>query len=306
MNIRAFVNKYFSFILLIAGAVGLFIPDPGDIASYLILIMLFTIIFASSFQLDLKKEVFIYQSRNAIIFTVLRFIIVPVIFFLVLRFVSEFYAFVLFFLLILPAAVASPPVTVMYARHINLSLMIMAFSSIAATITIPVFVPLVSEGVTTINPLNLFQTVFITIVLPFFVHLLFRKKQNIKKWMTLNLSYVTVICISMILMLAISKNKHIVFQQPDMVGGFIVIALIFYLGLFVMGWHMMPTKDFNNKATFTISSGMNNIGLGISLAILYLPPIVAVFCIMAQFAWIISLIPVRFVLGKIQKNLGES
>ncbi len=299
---RDFINKYFSFILLIAGISGLFIPDPGDVASYFILVLLFTIIFASCFQFDLKKEVFVSKSTHAIAFTILRFILIPVIFFIVLSFVSEFYAFALFFLLLLPSAVASPPVTVMFVKNINLSLIIMALSSIVATFTIPVFVPLVSEGVSTINPLNLFQTVFITIVLPFFVHLPFRKKKKIKNWMSLNLSYVTVICISMILLLAISKNKQIVFQQPDLVLIFIIIALIFYLGLFVMGWYMIPTKDFNSKATFTISSGMNNIGLGISLAILYLPPIIAVFCIMAQFAWIITLIPVRLALRKIQKK----
>ncbi len=299
---RGFINDYFSYILLIAGIAGLFIPEPGDAASYVILVLLFIIIFSSCFQLELKKEVFRKESKNAVIFTIFRYILIPLLFFFLLRNISEFYAFALFFLFILPSAVAAPPVTIMFARNINLALIILASSSIVATFTIPLFIPWLSGDVATINQFSLFQTVFITIIMPFFVHLPFRRNQKMKSWLTNNLQYITVTCISLILMIAISKNKETVFQQPELVLIFIMLSLVFYAGLYALGWYMMPSRQFHEKATFTISSGLNNIGLGISLAIIYLPALVAVFCIMAQFAWIISLIPVRYILRKIKER----
>jgi len=297
---RAFINYYFSFILLLAGLTGLLLPDPGNAASFIILSLLFIIIFVSCFQLDLKKEYFFKESRNAIIFTVFRFVLIPLGFYFVIYPVSEFYAFALLFVLILPSAVAAPPVIAMFTKNINLSLMILALSSLVATFTIPILVTWLSGGVASVNPLDLFRTVFITVVLPFFVHLPLRKKTKVKKWMISNLTFVTIICISLIMMLAISKNKQTVFDQPDMILMFGIISFFFYLVLFVMGWFMMPGKQINNKVTFTVSSGLNNIGLGISLATIYLPPMIAVFCIMAQFAWIVTLMPVRLFLSRIK------
>ncbi len=299
---KGFVNDYLSVILLIAGFTGFFIPYPGNYASYFILAFLFTIIFASCFQIELKTDIFRVEAGKAVLFTVIRFVLIPLALFFIIRFVSPFYAFALFFLLLLPSAVASPPLTSLITKRINLSLMILALSSLAATFTIPVFVPWASEKVAVVDATDLFQTMFITVILPFFLHLPLRKKLRVKNWMISNLSYITAACLSLILIFAVAKNRQTLLQQPDVVVVFGLTAIFFYIGLFVLGWFMMPPRNFENKATYSISSGLNNIGLGISLATIYLPPLIAVFCIMAQFAWIISLTPMRLIMKRIGKR----
>ncbi len=299
---KGFINDYLSIILLIAAFSGFFIPYPGNYASYFILAFLFTIIFASCFQIELKSDIIRGEVANAVLFTVLRFIIIPLALFFVLQFVSPFYAFSLFFLLLLPSAVASPPLTALITKRINLSLIILALSSLAATLTIPVFVPWASEEVASVDATDLFQTMFITVILPFFLHLPLRKKLRVKNWMISNLSYITAVCLSLILIFAVGKNRQTLLQQPDMVLMFGLTAIVFYTVVFVLGWFMMPPRNFENKVTYSISSGLNNIGLGISLATIYLPPLIAVFCIMAQIAWIISLTPMRLIMKRIGKR----
>lgn len=299
---RTFINKYFSFILLIAGLVGFILPSPGEWASYILLTMLFLVIFVSCFQIDLKAHDFRLQSGNAVFFTILRFIVIPLLVFFIIKPFSGFYAFTLMFLLILPSAVASPAVTAMFTKNVNLSLMILVFNSLVATMVIPVYVPWLSGGIASVDPKVLFYTIALTVVLPFFLHLPLRKFQKINKWIINNLPYIIVVCLSILLMVAISKTKQTVFEQPDKVLIYGLIALLFYSGSFAIGWFIMPVRSISNKITFSISSGMNNIGLGISLATIYLPPKVAVFCIMAEFAWIIVLIPVRIILGNIIKK----
>ncbi len=299
---KRFAGKYFSFILLLAGIIGLIIPYPGDYAPYFILLLLFTIIFASSFRFKFNKEIIFNNSRKAIIFTFLRFIIIPLISYYLISFISEFYAFALFFLLIIPSAVAAPPVTALLTKNINLSLLILILSSIISVITIPLFIPLFSDNVSDVHPQKLFITLFFAIILPFMLHLPFRKNEKINTLINNNLSLITVFCVSMIMLLAISGNKQFVFDNPDSVLIFGIISLVLFLGLYTFGWFIIPKQSYSNRVNYSISSGLNNIGLAISLSAIYLPPILTVFCIVAQITWIISLIPVRLAITKIYSS----
>jgi predicted Na+-dependent transporter len=55
----------------------------------------------------------------------------------------------------------------------------------------------------------------------------------------------------------------------------------------------MPAKSREVRLTMSISSGANNIGLGVTITALFFPGNMNVFFIVAQLAWVIALIPLR-------------
>jgi hypothetical protein len=68
------------------------------------------------------------------------------------------------------------------------------------------------------------------------------------------------------------------------------VLLIFYLGTY----YLMSGHTRSERIAFSVSSGANNIGLGVTLTILFFPGDINVFIIVSQLAWIIVLIPVRY------------
>ena len=56
----------------------------------------------------------------------------------------------------------------------------------------------------------------------------------------------------------------------------------------------MYRQDKPRRISYSVSSGANNIGLGVTLTTLFFPGEVNVFFIIAQLSWIFMLIPMRY------------
>ena len=63
--------------------------------------------------------------------------------------------------------------------------------------------------------------------------------------------------------------------------------------MYLMGYLFIPKGDTAIRRTLSISSGANNMGLGVTITALYFTGKVNVFFIIAQIVWVLVLIPVR-------------
>ncbi|MFW5804715.1 MAG: bile acid:sodium symporter family protein [bacterium] len=296
--VKDFISRNFSFILLLSMVIGLFIPSPGEISSFLILGLLFIVIFCSFFQFDFDKEEIIRNSKVGVIFSIGRYVVLPFLLYYILVPFSEFYAFGAFFVSLMPAGVSSPAVTGILKGNFNLSVLICISSSILVVITVPVFVPVFMMGDKDIQGLILLKTLFFTILLPFFLHLLFRPIQSVKNRIAKNLPVIVVICLSIILMIASAKNKTEILNNPFQLIDFIIFSFLVLSMLYLVGFTMIYNTSLKNKITNSISSGLNNMGLAVSLAILFLPHKFAVMYIVSELAWVSLLIPVKCFMRK--------
>jgi len=288
-------SKYFSVILLASCFLGLLVPEVGKQTAVLILFFLFVVIFCSFFRLDFQKEAFIHNSRKATFYTVLRFIVIPFACYYLLAPFSSFYAFTLFFLALMPSAVSSPAFTNMFGANMNLSLIILVISSFLVILTIPFLTPHYLHMESGIRVFDLFKTLMLTVFVPFILHLPLRKSQKIDRWMRINLPVITLISLSLIFIFAIARNKAAILGNLPQLVEFLLVSAGFYASLYVAGWFLFFRQSRENKITYSVSSGMNNIGLAVSLAALYLPAQICVFLIVSEFAWVGILVPVKYV-----------
>ena len=298
MTIKAFIDKYFAGILFVAGLIGLLVPDPGESVSYIILAMLFLIIFTSFFQFELKKSTLRQNLLFSLLIGLLRFVAIPVAVFYALQGLSHFWAFALAFLFLLPSGVSSPAIVSLFKGNFQLAVTIMILANLIALMTIPLFVPDWFGLHAKISPNQLVYTLLITILLPFLLHLPLRKKEKVVKITRNNLPFVTVICLSTINVLGVAKNKEYLLNDPMQVLYFFLINLGIYSALFSLGWLLLPGRGNREKVAAGMESGMNNIGLGVALSIIYFTPQHTIYFISAQFSWLFILIPLKYFIRK--------
>ena len=298
--LKNFVSRFFAVILMFFALIGFIVPYPGEAASYLILIFLFTIIFASYFQADLKFPNR-YEIKQILIFAGLRYLIIPLIVLLVVKELNVFLAYALFFLFMMPAGVSSPAITNLLGGNFNLSMRILILSSFIVTFFLPPLSSLFAGSHLDVSYNKLFFTLLFTVILPFFLHLPVRKVKVVKKFMIDHLSLIAVTCLSVIFMLAIAKNKEGILGNPGKLPLYFLISFVVYSFLYLSGYFLRPREIFRNRLTLSVSSGLNNVGLGLSLSILYLSPEMTVFFIVSEIVWVTIMIPVKYIFRKKMK-----
>jgi predicted Na+-dependent transporter len=304
--LNRFASAYFSLILLGSCLLAFFVPAPGASISWTILLALFTIIFATFFRFELDPVKMKPDLRKAGSYVFLRFLLLPLTGYLLLFFISPFYAFATFFLLLMPAAVSSPAFTSLFGARINLSMLILILSSFFSILTISFLTPLFYQGTAHIGIGRFLFTLLVSIPLPFLLHLPMRQYSAFSRIMVKNIPVITVIALSSIFVLAISGNRQVILDHPSRIFVYLTVSVVLYAGMYIIGWLFGTGKGLEQKITFSVSSGMNNIGLAVSLATLYLPGDLCIFLITAEFAWVGILLPLRLLWKKVPDRLSTA
>jgi bile acid:Na+ symporter, BASS family len=291
--LNMFINRYLGLILLVSAMVGLFFDVPFLDASRVIIVSLAGIIFISYFRVHLTTGLFFEDMKPIGFYFLIRFILIPVLFYLSLIKFSSFYAVAFLLLLLLPTAVSSPAFTALFGGNVKLSLKILIITSFASILTIPAITHLMITQKVGVNSSEMLMTMVYTIVYPFIFHLPLRASHMFRKFINNNGPLLTAIGLAIILMVSASYNRAIIFENPEKVALYAAIAVVFYLICYLTGFYLMSREAMGNRISYSIGSGANNIGLGVALTALYFPGDTNVFFIVSQLAWVIMLIPIR-------------
>jgi len=293
-QLNIFINRFFGLILLLAALSGLFVPTINADISTIIILSLAVIIFASFFKVELSRSLITDDLLPASKYLLVRFVVLPVVAYYLIGLISPFYAVTFLLILLLPAAVSSPAFTVMFNGHVSLSLKILVFSSFLSILTLPLLCSLLLSREVGIDSRNLFYTMVYTIVIPFLVHLPLRRISNVKKALINNSPLITALGLIIVFIAATSKNRAVILDHPMKVLWYTLISVISYLALYLFGYYVLAGQDKSRRISYSVSSGANNIGLGVTITTLFFPGEVNVFFIIAQISWIFMLIPMRY------------
>jgi predicted Na+-dependent transporter len=272
---------------------GMMVPSFGDITPRLVMIALAFIIFCSFFQIEFSPKALAADFKLSLQFWLIRFILIPVGIFFILKWFSEFYALLMLLIFLLPAAVASPSFTILFGGKPDLSLKILIYSSFLSVLSIPLIMGLLPGSLVEVNAGRLLMTMVYTIVLPFLIHLPLRKISGIRTIISQYNALFTLLGLGTIFIVATARNKPAILDNPGLVGLYAIMSLLLYFILYITGYFLMPAKSREVRLTMSISSGANNIGLGVTITALFFPGNMNVFFIVAQLAWVIALIPLR-------------
>lgn len=289
-----FINKYFGVILLSSAIIGLYFPLPAINTSLLIIIALAIVIFSSYFKINLNNSLLRTDWKAIIFYFIVRFVLLPIVAFHLFRPFTNFYSISFFMLLLLPSAVSSPAFSAMYNGSVSLALKILIFSSFISIATIPLLSGTFLSKSVKIDSLHMFLILVYTIVIPFAVHIPFRKSHQTIAFFRNNNPVITALGLMSIFVFSTAKNRDIILNEPLKVLVYTGISSVFFLLLYFLGYYLIPKAEKRKKIAFSVCSGANNVGMGVTLTMLFFPGEINVFFIVAQIAWIFVLIPMRY------------
>lgn len=292
-NVNRFINRYFGVILLTGAVLGLFMPFREADTSQVIILALGIVIFTSFFRISLDQELFRADWKRLPVFFVLRFMVLPVLAYLFFNMFSSFYAISFFLLLLLPAAVSSPAFSAMFGGSVSLALKILVFSSFISILSIPLLSSMMLTHNIQIDGKQMFLIMVYTVAVPFAAHLPLRRSGKISGFFRSNIPVITALGLMVIFVVSTSRNKAIILEEPGKMLIYAGISAVFYLVLYLVGYFLAAGQEKPRRIAYSVSSGANNIGIGVTLTMLFFPGEINVFFIVSQLSWIFVLIPMR-------------
>lgn len=289
------VNRYFGLILMGAAFSGLFVPSFGGNTSRVILITLAIIIFASFFRVDMSSLAAREGLAEVAWFWVLRFLLLPIGVFYAFTTFSNFYATCFLLMTLLPAAVSSPAFTAMFGGKVSHTLRILVLSSFLSIITIPPLTGWLLGKAIEIDSRGMFLTMLYTIFIPFVGHLPMRRWKQFSGKISANLPVITASCLSIMFVAATSANKSIIMGNPLKIAHYALLSFVGYAVLYLLGFSVFRRSGRRVHISHSVSSGANNVGLGVALTAVYFSADTNVFFITSQLTWIAILFPMRYV-----------
>jgi predicted Na+-dependent transporter len=293
-----FISRYFGLLLMLSCLIGMVVPSFGEMTPLIVMIALAFIIFCSFFQINFSSRALTADFKLTSKFYLLRYLLLPVAAFLALKWISDFYALVMLLVFLLPAAVSSPSFSILFGGKPDLSLKILIFSSFLSVVSIPVIMSLLPGHLVNVRSGDMLLTLVYTIVVPFLLHLPLRKVNAVRTTVGRFNALFTLIGLSTIFIVATARNKPAILGNPGLVALYAAEALLMYFFLYWFGYAILPKQSSGERRTLAISSGANNIGLGVTITALFFPGNMNVFFIVSQLAWVVMLIPLRKWLGR--------
>jgi hypothetical protein len=162
-----------------------------------------------------------------------------------------------------------------------------------AVFTIPFLMSWLAGSPAAIKADQMLLTLIYTIILPFIIHLPLRKFSSLKSIIGKYNALFTLIGLSTIFIVATARNKTAIIARPELVSLFALYALLIYVAMYVIGYYLFPSQSLVVRRTFSISSGANNIGLGVTITALFFQGEMNIFFIVSQLIWVLMLVPLR-------------
>jgi predicted Na+-dependent transporter len=289
------VSQYFGVILVLSGLIGFIVPSPGDVTSIIIPLLLAITIFASFFQLDFSKEALLDNAKKFAAFYLIRYVLLPILAFIALIPLPTFYSTGIVLLLLLPGAVSGPAFARLFNGNIDFTLTNTFITNIIAPFIIPFACLLFFRKSISIDSHKMFMTLFFTIILPLIIHFPLRKFKNFSQSIKNNNPFIAIVCISITLIFVIAKYKTDFIQNHAHLPLYILLSIFVYAVFYAFGWLISKGKSRNERITSLLNSGANNIGLGVTITILYFPADINIFFIVCQILWSFYLIPLKWI-----------
>lgn len=289
-RVRPFIEHHFAMFLLGAFAIGLFVPDLTWIPKAFLPAILAAIIFFSCSKIkldDFKK----FRARDVAGFVVLRFLLLPVVVFYAASIFAPEYRFALLMLGLLPCGVTLAALMSILGGSAGLGLTATTLTSLIAPLSIPIAFSVLSGLSVDVDVWGMFQTLAFMIFTPVILYFGFvRRIEKVKLAMRRNSSAFSclLICTNIIIVISYQQDKF--FENFGFLFFTFLVGCAAYAAYYVLGWFFMARGNITQKISFALMSGNNNINLGISLAVLFMPPFESLVLIIWEINWILGLV----------------
>lgn len=300
---RSFCESHFSLLLsagLIGGLVFPFLGHAPDFVPPAILAAMMGFSYSKITIAELKN----IRLRETLLFYAFRFLIVPFLLYGLCLLVLPDFGYSVLLLALLPAAISCSALAGIMNGNATLALASTLISSLFAPFIIPLIFKFVGMQVE-INTLGMFMTLGAILFLPAIVYFgSVRFFPVPDAWVKRNASFASVALFSVFIAVAIARLRDVILADPLHILFSGVVLSVFFFVLYALGWLAFRKNPRADRIAYTLFSGCVNVGLGVSLTILYFPAKEQLYMVICEFLWVFSLSALQYFL-RVRRNLPE-
>lgn len=298
-NVRHFVESHFGLLMVIGLLLGLLSPLPGMLPDYVPPLIL-AVMMGFSYSKISMAEMKTIKIREISGFYVLRFLIVPFFGFLFFQAVAPDYAYAVLLLLLVPMAVSGAALSGLLGGNATLALTGTVVTSAIAPFLIPLAFEFAGFEIK-LDTWGMFVTLSAIVFAPAVIYFGgIRNFEKPKLWVRENASFFSVVLFAVFITIVVSRLRDELLADPAaLIVPFLIMGAV-YLAMFALGWLVFLKSDRPTRIAYTAFSGINNIGLGVSLAIMYFPVQEKLYIILCEFLWALFLAGFQYFLKKVR------
>lgn len=287
-GVRGLIERNFNAVMLIGLACGLFLPGLENVPTYAPLVFIAIVIFLScnSLSLDDFKKI---RLRDALYFYGLRFIALPVAVYYMFLYLLPDYAMGFFLIALMPTGIAAAAIAKVVGANSTLALSATVVTNALVPLMIPVMVLAVAGDRIAIDQLSLFQSLFLTVIIPPLLYFFAaRRVRMIKDVIRREGQWIIFLLIGAMCASVAALRRDFFFSNGEAAIIAICIGLALFILFYVVGWFYGHVRKNDESRSYSVASGVNNIGLSAGIAILYFSPMTVLVTIVGQVPWILG------------------
>lgn len=281
--IQSFFERRFGFLLILSFAVGFFIPGLDRLPPEILIPVLASQIFFSCFRIQFS-DVRQVSPKAVLRVYLLRFVAVPLAIYLFNEAVFGKFTLGLFLLSVLPAGVSAPAMTALCGGNAAFTLSLSVLTSMLAPFIIPPALKILFAQSVTIDVWHMFRLLCLLIIVPLVLHLPFRRSEKVVAKLSAHLSLIIVPLVMFTAAFAVALRRDLILVNLSQLPLCFIIGGSAYAFFYLFGWLSAPKNSEPLKISYALISAWNNITLGVTLAMLYLPPEVGTFIVITNIA----------------------
>ena len=293
MNVFMFVEKYFGVLLILSLFAGLICPEGSGFFMPFLRSSLMVMMFFSFIKTDIFSVLQHIRNYRFMIYLVLMYMfIIPVAFFVCIRFFDKDMAVGILLLTAMPAGASTPALTDIIKGNIALSTSIVLITSLVAPFTVPFLFGVLKIGNLSVDSWLLFKDLSFIVFLPMIASQFFKKyaprlvSRGEHVYTAIN---ILILCMMFYALIG-SQRELIMDDFMSILPSLAVLFLVFII-LHLLGFFIGFKKDRQGRIATTIGAAYMNNTMAIVLAASYFQPKLMILMVLSELPWNILLVP---------------
>jgi len=278
---KHFVEVQSSWVMVLGAVFGLLFPWGSYIPPQVIICVLACLIFLACFKMDMPLTATL-SWKNAL-FYVLRFICFPLVLWRVASWIVPDFATGLMLQALCPVAAAGAALASIYGGSVTFTFAITVLSSFLCIFVIPAIMHLTGNANVEIPVGHMMQTLAACILLPSIIFYFVRKKPVIQDFSANYGRMLSVLLCTTNIFIILARLRGFFLAHPTEVILPFFLNIIFYAVAIFMVWPLRAGHTM--RVGYMTASGMNNVALGVGLAMLYFDQKTILLLVCGEFAW---------------------
>ncbi|MDH5721929.1 MAG: bile acid:sodium symporter [Alphaproteobacteria bacterium] len=299
---KDWIARHFNLIMILAVILGLILPGLEHLPRSSGMILISIAIFFSCSKVTIEELRHI-NLKSALSFYGIRFLFLPIMVYYAALYTVPEYAIGVLLIALAPVGASAASIALLTRSNTSLALSstVVTNALAPAAITVILYITL-SEGANLrIDILNFFTTLGLSIFLPAFLYFaVIRKIEKVKYIVRRDAGFYATICIALMIAIVTALEKNYILDNLDDVFFMVLTGCVLFAVLYGAAWLFFMRGNPTDRKTYILCSGVNNTGLSSGLALLYFPPEVIVFTIVAEIPWTLGIIAFKKYADKIE------